>query len=347
MTGPSFFAVKNFGKFQHYRDRAPQWIKLYSSTLEDYDFAALPDVAKGHLMSIWLLAGRMDNKIPWDPQFIAAKIGARSPVDLDALFKAGFIIAYDADTANSQREDWPSRHVPDEVRVFVFARDENKCRRCGTTERLELDRIIPASQGGEGTAKNTQVLCVSCNRKKRAEQLRSAVSADASQLRSLASAATERMRSLEESREETEREKNRVPPAAAVIPQLPSEVLAAKLLEDADLKTRLFGDCLTWLAKLNGGDPKKYRGKIGQWIRDHGSGPTLEAMCVAQRAPPQGDVVAYIEVLLRGSHGKKHRPDEQVTGGAAMARMFADARARAAGGDSGDDGTPLPDDFRS
>ncbi len=86
------FSVTNFEKFQHYRDRAPPWIKLYHDVLDDYRFARLPDAAKAHLMGIWLLASRTDNKIPLDPEWVGKRIGATATVDLDALRDAGFIV---------------------------------------------------------------------------------------------------------------------------------------------------------------------------------------------------------------------------------------------------------------
>ena len=44
-----------------------------------------------HLCAIWLLASRTDNKIPWDPEWIAKRINATSKVDLTSLQAAGFI----------------------------------------------------------------------------------------------------------------------------------------------------------------------------------------------------------------------------------------------------------------
>lgn len=94
------FSVKNFGRFQHYKDRAPPWIKLYNSTLNDYDYCLLPDASKAHLIAIWLLASRSDNKIPLDPSWVAKQIGATSPVDLTLLRNAGFI-EFDQECSNS------------------------------------------------------------------------------------------------------------------------------------------------------------------------------------------------------------------------------------------------------
>lgn len=87
-----FLAVKNFDRFQHYKDRSPPWIKLYNDLLDDYAFSTLPDASKSHLMLIWLLASRTDNRIPNDPKWIGARIGARENVDLGVLLSAEFLI---------------------------------------------------------------------------------------------------------------------------------------------------------------------------------------------------------------------------------------------------------------
>jgi 5-methylcytosine-specific restriction endonuclease McrA len=40
------------------------------------------------------------------------------------------------------------------------------CEECGSKERLEFDHIIPVIEGGATTARNIQLLCESCNRRK-------------------------------------------------------------------------------------------------------------------------------------------------------------------------------------
>ena len=87
----STFSVVNFDKFQHYKDRRPPWIKLYNDTLSDYEFCKLPDASKAHLIAIWLLASRYNNKIPADAEWLKAQISAHENVDLLALADAGFI----------------------------------------------------------------------------------------------------------------------------------------------------------------------------------------------------------------------------------------------------------------
>lgn len=86
-----FLQVKNFEKFQHYKDRNPPWIKLYNELLDDYEFSCLQDASKLHLLMIWLLASRTNNKIVADERWIANKINATEKVNLDDLVKSGFV----------------------------------------------------------------------------------------------------------------------------------------------------------------------------------------------------------------------------------------------------------------
>lgn len=86
-----FFSVTNYESQQHYKDRGPTWIKLYNRLLDDYPFAMLPDAAKWHLIGIFLLASRHNNRIPSDTAWLARQIGASSPIDLARIERAGFI----------------------------------------------------------------------------------------------------------------------------------------------------------------------------------------------------------------------------------------------------------------
>jgi 5-methylcytosine-specific restriction endonuclease McrA len=42
----------------------------------------------------------------------------------------------------------------------------NKCQKCGTTENITIDHIIPLSKGGTNETNNLQPLCRSCNCRK-------------------------------------------------------------------------------------------------------------------------------------------------------------------------------------
>ena len=53
--------------------------------------------------------------------------------------------------------------LPDDVRVLVWTRDGGACVRCGASNDLHFDHIIPFSRGGSDEALNIQILCRACN----------------------------------------------------------------------------------------------------------------------------------------------------------------------------------------
>lgn len=56
--------------------------------------------------------------------------------------------------------------IPDDVRVFVWTRDDGRCVRCGAEDDLQFDHVIPIARGGGNAADNIQILCGDCNRLK-------------------------------------------------------------------------------------------------------------------------------------------------------------------------------------
>ncbi len=68
---------------------------------------------------------------------------------------------------NLDRADVARRErIPDAVRLFVWQRDQGKCVKCGSSEKIEFDHVIPIAKGGSNTERNIQLLCESCNRSK-------------------------------------------------------------------------------------------------------------------------------------------------------------------------------------
>jgi hypothetical protein len=64
------------------------------------------------------------------------------------------------------KKEQSSRYISTQVKRDVWRRDNGRCVECGSKERLEYDHIIPFSKGGSDTARNIQLLCEICNRKK-------------------------------------------------------------------------------------------------------------------------------------------------------------------------------------
>lgn len=84
----------------------------------------------------------------------------RGRADERALEEARLLVNGPAATPGRRRP------IPDDVRMFVWRRDEARCVRCSTQADLEFDHVIPLSMGGSDTARNLQLLCGSCNRSK-------------------------------------------------------------------------------------------------------------------------------------------------------------------------------------
>ncbi len=94
MSAVQFLTVKNWSEFQHYGKRNPPWIKLHRAILDDYAFCSLTDIAKAHLMLLWVYASQNDGRIPNDIPFLEKKMSCRD-LDLDVLVQAGFLISPD------------------------------------------------------------------------------------------------------------------------------------------------------------------------------------------------------------------------------------------------------------
>jgi 5-methylcytosine-specific restriction endonuclease McrA len=62
----------------------------------------------------------------------------------------------------------PKRHVRFS-RINIYARDRNTCQYCGRKfprAEINLDHVIPRSQGGRSTWENVVCSCLDCNRRK-------------------------------------------------------------------------------------------------------------------------------------------------------------------------------------
>lgn len=56
--------IKNWKKFQHFKDRRPPWVKLYRDILDDLDWHELDPLAAKVLVMLWLIASEDEGRIP-------------------------------------------------------------------------------------------------------------------------------------------------------------------------------------------------------------------------------------------------------------------------------------------
>jgi hypothetical protein len=70
--------IPNWDRFQHYKKKAPSWIKLYRDTLGDYQimFGLTPD-ERWVLVGLWMLAAETGNAIPRDCGYLSTRLQAQ------------------------------------------------------------------------------------------------------------------------------------------------------------------------------------------------------------------------------------------------------------------------------
>ncbi len=54
--------IKNWAKFQHFKDRRPPWVKLYRDLLDDMQWHELDPLSSKVLVTLWLLASEDENQ---------------------------------------------------------------------------------------------------------------------------------------------------------------------------------------------------------------------------------------------------------------------------------------------
>jgi hypothetical protein len=95
MSSPQYLRVRNWEKFQHYKDRRPIWIKYHVELLDDYELTTLDYVTQLLYDRLLLLAARTDNNIPLDPAYVCRMVSIEEPqvaVGLDKLLEQGFLV---------------------------------------------------------------------------------------------------------------------------------------------------------------------------------------------------------------------------------------------------------------
>ena len=73
MSRLTYLAVRNWDRFQHYKDGRPLvWIKFYVSMLDDHELRALPPPVRLLFDQYLLLAAKTNNCIPNDTEWVTA-----------------------------------------------------------------------------------------------------------------------------------------------------------------------------------------------------------------------------------------------------------------------------------
>jgi hypothetical protein len=141
--------IRNWAKFQQYKDRDPKWIKLHQNLLDNYEFDLLTECEQLHLIKIWLLASKLGNDLPNDTAWLKRKIGADSEVHVNQMVTLGFLEMY-ASVQNGT-ETYQSASLEEEEEEYKQEREGDICQRAETDSacsncRLEIDQQHTSNQ---------------------------------------------------------------------------------------------------------------------------------------------------------------------------------------------------------
>lgn len=78
--------IKNWSKFQHFKDRRPPWIKLYRDILDDIDWHQLDPLSSKVLVMCWLIASENDGQLP-DTKTLAFRLRMSEKQTSDCITK--------------------------------------------------------------------------------------------------------------------------------------------------------------------------------------------------------------------------------------------------------------------
>lgn len=107
------YRIKNWHKFQHFKDRKPPWVKLYRDLLDDLDWHELDAKAAKVLVSLWLISSEDDGYLP-EVKKLAFRLRISETNTLEILGKLshwleqtdidGISTGYQGDAPETERE---------------------------------------------------------------------------------------------------------------------------------------------------------------------------------------------------------------------------------------------------
>lgn len=121
------YRIKNWDRYQHYRQRNPPWIKLYTDLLASEDWVTLDDPSRVLLVACLLIASKTDGEIDGTPSgltYLKRVAYLRKTPNLKPLITGGFLIGASTMLADS----FASKQVASSsVSVSVSEKEEERC----------------------------------------------------------------------------------------------------------------------------------------------------------------------------------------------------------------------------
>lgn len=99
--------VRNWEKFQHYKDRDPPWIKLHFTLLSSEDWVSLDDASRVLAIACMLVASRNKGSVPNNPAYMKRVAYLNALPDFRPLISCGFFEKPLADASAAQADARP------------------------------------------------------------------------------------------------------------------------------------------------------------------------------------------------------------------------------------------------
>ncbi len=95
--GVEFYMIRNWTQHQHYKNKRPTWIKVYTHLLTDMKFRSMCDSSKLLLFHLWLLAATNGNKIRLEMCNLRSITGiSNRKLDPSELIENNYLVPYDS-----------------------------------------------------------------------------------------------------------------------------------------------------------------------------------------------------------------------------------------------------------
>jgi len=131
--------IKNWSKFQHFKDRRPPWIKLYRELLDDVEWHELDPLASKVLVMCWLIASEDDGNIP-DVKKLAFRLRMPEKQTKECVSRLSHWLEQDDINVISDRYQDDAPETETETEVEKEAKTKGNSNR-GT--RLPVDFVLP------------------------------------------------------------------------------------------------------------------------------------------------------------------------------------------------------------
>jgi len=130
--------IKNWSKFQHFKDRKPPWVKLYRDILDDIEWHELDANASKVLVMCWLIASEDDGNLP-NTKTLAFRLRMSEKQTLECLNKLSHWL--EQDDIGVISAGYQDDLLETETETETETKRERKKTQRGT--RLPTDFVLP------------------------------------------------------------------------------------------------------------------------------------------------------------------------------------------------------------